>query len=262
MKIRFVDSKWLVLPAVALTLFVCHPQARGATMFSDANDGFLEVRDNLPPQSPWPQIHGDTFGSWRAGVGEWYGSGLTTIVLPFGLPDLGAVSNPFLSANFGVQVFQIGAATVTDIDLYAVRVSPNPAIATTDWYNGAAFDPTATLIQGSFLTPTSPGGSGGSGSPNNFTDATGDANLLGFLNTAYADGAGAGQFVFLRLSYGSDTFASGWDAYNITVREAGGQGEWPVITYTSVPEPGAAALAALGSALLLGYRSRRNAARA
>ena len=31
---------------------------------------------------------------------------------------------------------------------------------------------------------------------------------------------------------------------------------------TEVPEPGAAALLALGSALLLGYRSRRNAARA
>ena len=34
------------------------------------------------------------------------------------------------------------------------------------------------------------------------------------------------------------------------------------LTVSEVPEPSAAALAALGSALLLGYRSRRNAARA
>jgi len=35
-----------------------------------------------------------------------------------------------------------------------------------------------------------------------------------------------------------------------------------ILTVSEVPEPSAAALAALGSALLLGYRSRRNAARA
>jgi hypothetical protein len=44
----------------------------------------------------------------------------------------------------------------------------------------------------------------------------------------------------------------------------GGTTRWDnaVLTVSEVPEPSAAALAALGSALLLGYRSRRNAVRA
>ena len=36
-----------------------------------------------------------------------------------------------------------------------------------------------------------------------------------------ADGANAGKYVFLRLSWSSGTLASGWDAYKITTREAG-----------------------------------------
>jgi hypothetical protein len=64
--------------------------------------------------------------------------------------------------------------------------------------------------------------------------------------------------VFLRMSYASDTFAAGWDAYKITMREAGQEGEWPVVTYDAIPEPAAGALFALGSLMLLGRRSRRS----
>lgn len=212
-------------------------------IYSDANDGFLEVRDNLPPQNPWPQVHPETFGDFRAQGGEWFGQGLTTVVLPFELPDLGTKVDPFTSADLGVMVFQIGNATVTDLDLYGVRVDANPAILTTDWYNGSAADPSATLIQEGFLTPAS--SAGFVGAPNNNTDAAGDANLLAFLNDAYDGGAGAGQFAFLRLSYASDTFAAGWDAYALTMREAGQQGEWPVISFTAVPEPTTVALSGL-----------------
>ena len=153
-----------------------------------------------------------------------------------------------------------GDANVTDIDLYALsRVDASPTIFASDWYNGASPDPGATLIQASFFTPSSP--QGWDAAPNNFTDATGDANLLGHMNTAYAGGAGAGQFIFLRLSYGSDTFATVQDNYNINMAEADGAGEFaedPVIFFTAVPEPTTAGLFALGSLLLLGYRSRRN----
>ena len=245
-----------VIAALALLtgLAATQPVAQAQQIFADANDGFIEVRDNLPPQNPWPTVHPDTFGNFRAQVGEWFGPGLTTIVLPFELPDLGAVSDPFLSADLGVMVFQIGGDTVTDIDLYGVRVDASPAIAPEDFYVGSAADPSATLIQESFLTPASPAGF--VGAPNNNTDATGDANLLAFLNDSYADGAGAGQFVFLRLSYGADTFASGFDAYLITMREAGQQGEWPVLTVTTVPEPGTLALLFVGMAAFFGRRRR------
>lgn len=220
----------------AMMLLSLQPVANGLEIYSDANDGFLEVRDNLPPQNPWPAVHPETFGTFNANVGEWFGAGLTTIVLPFQLPNLGAVANPFTSADLGVMVHEMGTATVTDIDLYAVRTDANPAILVTDWYNGSAFDPSATLIQESFLTPASPAGF--VGAPNNNTDSTGDANLLSYLNTEYDSGTGAGDYVFLRLSYGADTFAADWDAYKITVREAGQQGEWPVITVTTNAVPG------------------------
>jgi hypothetical protein len=223
--------------AAALVGLAFPATARALEIYSDFNDGFLEVRDILPPEGQWPQVHPNTIAglpghnagdSWSANVGEWFGPGLTTIVLPFQLPNLGTLSNPFTSANFSVMVHEKGTATFTDVDLYAVRTDADPAIAASDWYLGSSIDPTATLIQKSFLTPSSPAGF--VGAPNNSTDATGDANLLGYLNAAYAGGAGAGDYVFLRLSYAGDTFAAGWDAYKITLREAAQQGEWPVIT--------------------------------
>lgn len=245
--------------SAALGLLTCGVTTAQASLsgviYSDANDGFLEVRDNLPPQNPWPQVHPETFGNFRAQGGEWFGPGLTTVVLPFELPDLGAKVDPFTSADLGVMVFQIGNATVTDLDLYGVRVDANPAILTTDWYNGSAADPSATLIQEGFLTPSS--SAGFVGAPNNNTDVLGDANLLQFLNDSYDGGAGAGLFAFLRLSYASDTFAAGWDAYALTVREAGQQGEWPVISFTAVPEPTSVTLGGFAVVGLLWGRRRR-----
>lgn len=252
---RLVKRSLLLSPALALALgvLVAQPVAHADVIYADANDGFIEVRDTLPPVAPWPQVHPDTFGNFRFQVGEWFGPGLVAGVLPFQLPDFGAAVNPFTSADLGVMVFQIGDSTVTDVDLYGVRVAADPAILPSDFYAGSAPDPTATLIQESFLTPASPAGF--VGAPNNNTDATGDANLLSYLNQSYDGGTNAGKYVFLRLSYGADTFASGFDAYLVTAREAGQQGEWPVITYTAVPEP--ATLGLWGAGLALAGRARR-----
>jgi hypothetical protein len=240
------NSKWLGLSAIFIASFVLLPEADAATMYANGNDGMLEIR------SDWsgPAIHNTN--DWQSNVGEWFGNGLTTIVIPFELPNLGTVSNPFLSADFGVMVHTIGNSTVTDVDLYGVRVSSSSAIAASDHYHGAAADPGATLIQASFLTPSS--SVGFVGAPNNSTNSTGDANLLSYLNSAYDGGSGAGQFVFLRLSYGADTYATQWDAYTITMRNAGQTGEWPVINFTAIPEPGAALLGGLGMLVLLRRR--------
>lgn len=223
---------------LAVASSFCHPESFGVQIFSHPDDGFIEVRDTLPPVSPWPQVHPDTFGNFSAQVGEWFGAGLTTIVLPFELPNFGNATDPFQTADLGIMVHNIGGDTVTDIDLYGVRTSADPAIAASDFYAGSAPDPTSgvVLIQESFLTPSS--SSGFVGAPNNNTDASGDADLLAFLNDSYASGAGAGDYVFLRLSYGADDFAAGFDAYQVTMREAGQQGEWPVINFTLNNLPG------------------------
>ena len=246
--LKGTKPKWAGFSAIVMTSLVLLPEADGATIYADGNDGMVEMR------SDWsgPAIQNND--SWEGNVGEWFGNGLTTIVIPFELPNLGAVANPFLSADFSVMVHTIGSNTVTDVDLYGVRVSSSPTIAASDHYHGAAADPGATLIQASFLTPSS--SAGFVGVPNNSTDSTGDANLLSYLNSAYDGGSGAGQFVFLRLSYAADDYAAGWDAYKITMRNAGQTGEWPVINYTAVPEPGAALLGGLGMLALL--RRRRN----
>jgi autotransporter-associated beta strand protein len=210
------------------------PPAQGTRILSNANDGQLEKRSDWAPGTVTVQ---DTV-NWNVNVGEWYGSGLNTVVLPFQLPNFGAVANPFASATFGVNLYNKGNATLTDLDLYAVRVSASPQIATTDWYNGSAPDPNATLIQASFLTPASTTTSVGPQSgPNNLTDTAGSAALLAYLNSAYNGGAGAGKFVFLRVSYGSDTFAAGWDAYNFTTRNTALEGDAPVINFTSTVPP-------------------------
>jgi len=207
------------------------PPAQGTRILSNANDGQLEKRSEWALGTVTVQ---DTV-NWNVNVGEWYGSGLNTVVLPFQLPNFGAVANPFASATFGVNLYSKGGATVTDLDLYAVRVSASPQIATTDWYNGSAPDPNATLIQASFLTPAST--TDRLSGPNNLTDAAGSAALRAYLNSAYNGGAGAGKFVILRVSYGSDTFPTGWDAYNFTTRNAALEGDAPVINFTSAVPP-------------------------
>jgi autotransporter-associated beta strand protein/T5SS/PEP-CTERM-associated repeat protein len=208
-------------------------QAPVSSILANSNDGRLEKR------SDWATAIIQDVDDWNVNIGEWYGNtGLTTAVIPFQLPNFGEVTNPFTSANFGVNLYQKGNATVTDLDLYAVRLNPSPQIATTDWYNGSAPDPNATLIQASFLTPASTVTSVGSSSgPNNLTDTAGSAALLSYLNSAYNGGVGAGQFVFLRVSYSSNNFPSGWDAYNFTTRNAAQEGDAPVINFTSAVPP-------------------------
>lgn len=224
----------LGMAAAAFVATLAAP-ASALDIFSDPGDGFIEFRGT---GGPWPAVHPSFDGSGGEGffmnVGEWFGDGLTSAIMPFELPNLGALDDPFLSADLGVHLFETGNAQATNIDLYAVRVASTPALASTDYYSGSAFDstPGVTLIQEDFLTPASQPAF--PAEPNIFTDASGDAALLTYLNDAYDGGAGAGQFVFLRLSYGGDGFAAGFDAYKITSRNAGGgNGDYPVLSVTT-----------------------------
>lgn len=244
-----MKNKLMVMgTALSAVLVSAVSSVDAATIFADEADGQLELRSEWNPQDPVVQ---DTTG-WSLGVGEWWGSGLLTTVIPFELPNLGAVADPFTAVDFGVRVDRIGDATVTDLDLYAVRTDASPTILASDWYNGADPDPSATLLQTSFLTPSSTQGdiTPGVKEPNNFTDAAGDAALLSYMNSAYAGGAGAGDFVFLRLSYGSDDYATGWDAYTMNSRNEDVEGKFPRITYEAIPEPATLGLLGLSGLVL------------
>ncbi len=220
--------------AVALAVLGSQQQANALDLFSDPGDGFTEARST---GGPWPAVHPSFDGSGGEGffmnIGEWFGDGVTTAVIPFQLPNLGAISNPFTSASLGVHLFEMGTATVSNVDLYGVRIASVPDLLPADHYQGTAVDPSATLIQAGFLTPASTVSN--PAAPNNFTDAGGDAALLSYLNTSYASGTNAGDYVFFRLSYAFDGFATDWDAYKITSRNAGGgNGDYPILSVGTV----------------------------
>ncbi len=235
MRISFNINALLVLVVLAA---IQPQQSLALDIFSDPGDGFTEVRST---GGPWPQVHPSFDGSGGEGffmnIGEWFGDGLTTAVIPFQLPNLGSISDPFTSATLGVHLFETGTATVTNVDLYGLRVAATPDLLITDHYADSVIDPSATLIQAGFLTPASTVSN--PAQPNNFTDVAGDAALLSYLNTSYASGTNAGNYVFLRLSYANAAFATDWDAYKITSRNAGGgDGDYPILTVGTVLIPG------------------------
>ena len=234
---RITVSSVSVLLAALCTSLASQPQAYGLNLFADPGDGFIEFRTD---PGTWPAVHPSYDGSgaegWFMNTGEWYGNGVTSAVIPFQMPDFGAVVDPFLSANLGVHLFEIGTAQATNVDLYAIRTASTPDLLATDYYSSATPDPSATMIQAAFMDPSSTAST--PSSPNIFTDAGGDAALLSYMNTNYAGGAGAGDYFFLRLSYASDTMPAGYDAYKITSRNTAAQGDWPVISFTIAQLPG------------------------
>lgn len=126
-------------------------------------------------------------------------------VLVFQLPNLGAVSNPFTLALFRLNLSS-KTGTPPNADLYGLGRRVGATVLASDYYGQTTpVDPSdATLIQNNILT-----------------SSTATA-LTNYLNTQYANGAGAGQYVFLRLS--SDTAPGGSNRYNLTSAIGGAVG--------------------------------------
>ena len=186
-------------------------------------------------------------GSFNAQAGQ-----LVTdraFIIPFLLPTLGA-GELFDVADLRLMLFGSGGVTF-NADVYGLsRLSGVSSILAADFFIGAS-DPTATLIQDDFFTPTSPG----LGTAVN-SDATGDANLTDWLNTQYNGGVNAGQFVFIRVN--SDVNPTGDFRYDVLTQNAGGATEKPLISYsTVVPEPGTAMLMVLGLVACRRWRASR-----
>ncbi len=153
------------------------------------------------------------------------------VVIPFQLPSLGSVSNPFLTASFNSNIASI-TGTPPLVSLYAMARRDSGSVVAGDYYGGTSTaDPTdATLLQKSFLTSASSSGI-------NSLTVVGRANLASYLNTQYAGGAGAGKFVFLRMS--SESLVTAGNSYNITSAEGGTNNITlrPQIEYSVNPGP-------------------------
>lgn len=127
-------------------------------------------------------------------------------VFVFQLPNLGAVANPFLTASATITTgsntnnpFQFSDGNY--YDLYGLGARATSAIAGSDFFIGASDGTDATIIQNDLLTNSQDGGNNGLPAGTAVTTGvSGSANLLGYLNAQYASGAGAGQFVFLRIN--------------------------------------------------------------
>jgi hypothetical protein len=171
-------------------------------------------------------------------------------VYVFQLPDLGAIADPFTSASLSFGLKSIVSGSSREADLYGLGRRAAVGVAATDYYIGDDADTTdATLIQQDIMTPSSTEDSIIS------TDSGGSDNLLAYLNTQYANGAGVGEYVFLRLNPdGGVNTVQGYDVYTA---DEPVEARRPTISFTAIPEPSSMALLAL-SGLALAWRRRRS----
>ena len=191
-------------------------------IYSEANDGLVEFRDGWTV----PSVHWENGTSIYGTIGDWFGTnGLVCTVLPFQIPSYGAVTNPFTSAE--LQVFLQRNELINNVDLYYLGTSSNAAlVATRDYFSGT-LDPSATLLEPGFITPSS----ATNGVLISGTSAS--SNLLSILNAAYDAGAGAGDYLFLRMSYSSDAWPTNVDSAAIYTRNAAGSNNWPTLLLES-----------------------------
>ncbi len=137
-------------------------------------------------------------------------------VYVFQLPSLGAVANPFTSVKFQFYLSS-KTGTAPNVDLYGLGRRTSSTVLASDYYGETTTaDPTdATFLQNNILISTTAVGVVS-------TSSTGNTALINYLNTQYASGAGAGQYVFLRLS--GETAATGSNRYGLTSADAGVSG--------------------------------------
>jgi hypothetical protein len=142
-------------------------------------------------------------------------------VFVFQLPDFGAVANPFTSATLRLNLTAI-TSTPPNVDLYGLGRRASATVLASDYYGETStVDPTdAAFLQNNLLVQTTPVGFVS-------TNSTGSTALTNYLNTQYAGGAGAGQYVFLRLS--TDSPPAGVKRYTLT--SANGASGGPQIIY-------------------------------
>ena len=156
------------------------------------------------------------------------GSGTANVVAiySFELPDLGAFSNPFATADLDFQYSGFNSPNIPafNVDLYGIDVRDTDESVFTDFFVGPGPDTRGTVVtlQEDILTPDSP------------VERISSVDIASYLNNLYDNGAGVGRFAYFRLSPDyTDTsiVANSSDGY--VVFSADGPGALdPVINFT------------------------------
>lgn len=229
----------------SLFLFSGHPLS-AATLLGDLADRELQEDTSLGI------VNNSVL---RVGSSSSAGGGRNALFV-FQLPNLGAIANPFQSADLGLFLASVAGTPNTNVDLYGLgrqssaTLSPGSGVLGSNrFYELNSVDAGSTLIQQDFVMV------GNAVNQWYNTSASGDTNLLNFLNTQYASGAGANQFVVIRANPDLDG-GTNVRGHNFSAADSAND---PVITYTAIPEPGSCMLVGLG-VLMLVRRYRREVA--
>jgi len=189
-------------------------------------------------------------------------------ILMFQLPVLApgeTVTNAVLNTRFGVTSgpgFNPSTPPLFNVDLYATRVAAGLGINNgLDWGFGASPPAlpalTGTLIQNDLVTPSTTLG----GNQLISTNATGNANLLSYINSNYV----GGSYIYLRLNpdVAQNLAAIGGNdvGYRVFSRNFGDGSRAATLDLTIVPIPEPATVFVLaGVAGVLGLSRRRRPA--
>lgn len=157
---------------------------------------------------------------------QYYSSSANHYVVPFQLPNLG----PGTFSGVSVTLHTADNDTPINVNLFALPGTR--AVSTTlqtDVKNGAADHRTnGTLIMQDFWNSSTP-----EQTPvTTPADGTVDATLASWLNTAYADGANGGQFIFMRLSPAALYPANDQRGFRMASANNPDAARRPFITYT------------------------------
>lgn len=146
--------------------------------------------------------------------------GMTPVVV-FQIPTL-AAGQQFSATSISLYLQGNNGTPVFNGDLYGLGASSSSSVLASDFYVGSA-DVASTLLQRAFYTPAMTGG--------RVTTSANDLTI--YLNNIYANGSGAGQYVFFRVSPDIAGLSNYTRYMTYSADTTLGAFYWPQLTYST-----------------------------